>query len=144
MRDTTIEAPHGQPGSWAAAREGLVRVRRGRGAFVRDFPVITRNATHRFADCDRGRGGFDVEMREVGLEPRHEVHVDRIAATDRAAGLLDVEPGVELVVRRRKFFAVMLQCSSRTRTSQQSWQKAGATGRPQSGAQTRQRCGGIR
>ena len=85
--------------------EGLVRVRRGRGSFVRAIPVITRSATTRFAERDRDRGAFDVEVRTLGLEPRHEVTVERLPASDRAARLLQVEPGAELVVRRRRFYA---------------------------------------
>jgi GntR family transcriptional regulator len=85
--------------------EGLVRVLRGRGTFVRAIPVITRSATKRFGDRDRGRGAFDVEVRALGLEPRHEVLVERVAASGRAAELLGVTPGAELVVRRRKFYA---------------------------------------
>lgn len=85
--------------------EGLVRVRRGRGTFVRAIPVITRSATKRFGERDRGRGAFDVEVRALGLEPRHEVLVERVPASGRAAELLGVTPGAELVVRRRKFYA---------------------------------------
>jgi GntR family transcriptional regulator len=85
--------------------EGLVRVRRGRGAYVRGIPVITRNATTRFGARGRGLGAYDVEVRALGLEPRHEVLVERQPASARAAELLGVEPGTELVVRRRRFFA---------------------------------------
>lgn len=85
--------------------EGLVRVARGRGTFVRAIPVITRTATKRFGERDRGRGAFDVEVRALGLEPRHEVLVERVPASGRAAELLGVSPGAELVVRRRKFYA---------------------------------------
>ena len=85
--------------------EGLVRVLRGRGVFVRDVPVITRNATRRFHERDRGRGAYDVEMREVGLEPMHEVQVERVAATDRAAELLGVRAG-----RRASCAAAQVLC----------------------------------
>lgn len=85
--------------------EGLVRVSRGRGTFVRAIPVITRSATRRFGERDRGRGAFDVEVRALGLEPRHEVVVERVPASERAAELLHVDFGAELVVRRRRFYA---------------------------------------
>ncbi len=85
--------------------EGLVRVHRGRGTFVRAIPVITRHATTRFQAREQGRGAFDVEIRALGLEPAHEVVVDRVPASERAAGLLQVQVGEELVVRRRKFYA---------------------------------------
>ena len=85
--------------------EGLVRVRRGRGSFVRAIPVITRSATTRFGDRDQGRGAFDVEVRALGLEPRHEVVVERVPASGHAAELLGVNVGAELVVRRRRFYA---------------------------------------
>ena len=85
--------------------EGLVRVHRGRGTFVRAIPVITRHATKRFGEREQGRGAFDVEVRALGLEPGHEVVVDRVAASERAAEFLSVDVGAELVVRRRKFYA---------------------------------------
>jgi GntR family transcriptional regulator len=85
--------------------EGLVLVRRGRGAFVRTVPVITRRATTRFADRDRGRGAYDVELRELGLEPTYDVRVERVPASENAARLLGVDVGAELVVRRRRFYA---------------------------------------
>src|SRR5690349_12565923 len=79
--------------------DGLVRVRRGRGTFVRAIPVITREASHRFEDRERGRGAFDVEVRGLGLEPRQEATVERLPASERAADLLQVPLGTELVVR---------------------------------------------
>jgi len=85
--------------------EGLVRVHRGRGTFVRTIPVITRHSTKRFGQREQGRGAFDVEIRAMGLEPRHEIVLDRVSAGERAAGLLGVDVGAELVVRRRKFYA---------------------------------------
>jgi GntR family transcriptional regulator len=85
--------------------EGLVQVRRGRGAFVRAVPVITRRATTRFVDRDRGRGAYEVEVRDLGMEPSHEVQVDRVSASENAARLLGVDVGAELVVRRRRFYA---------------------------------------
>jgi GntR family transcriptional regulator len=85
--------------------EGLVQVRRGRGAFVRTIPVITRRAMNRFVDRDRGRGAYEVELRELGLESSYDVHVERVPASENAARLLGVEVGAELVVRRRRFYA---------------------------------------
>src|SRR6266508_6625901 len=85
--------------------EGVVRVRRGKGVFVRSVPVITRTATQRYAARDKGRGAYDVELAELGLEPHWTVTVDRVPASAQAADLLAVEVGSELVVRRRRFFA---------------------------------------
>src|SRR3954451_15881294 len=42
--------------------EGLVQVRRGKGAFVRSIPQITRSASKRYVVRDKGRGAFDVEL----------------------------------------------------------------------------------
>src|SRR3954452_20209453 len=42
--------------------EGIVRVRRGRGVYVRAIPVITRTATRRYASRDKGLGAYDVEL----------------------------------------------------------------------------------
>ena len=85
--------------------DGLVRVRRGLGTFVRSIPVVTRNANTRFTARDQGRGAFDVEVRGLGLKPRSEVSVERVPASERAAALLNLEPGAEVVVRRRRFYA---------------------------------------
>jgi GntR family transcriptional regulator len=85
--------------------EGLVLVRRGKGAFVRPIPVITRIATRRHGARDKGRGAYDVEIRRMGLEPSWTASVERVPASELTAGLLDVAVGAELVVRRRKYFA---------------------------------------
>jgi GntR family transcriptional regulator len=85
--------------------EGLVRVRRGKGVFVRSVPVITRSATRRHGDRDKGRGAFDVELRRLGLEPSWTASVDRVPASQQTAELLGVEVGAELVARRRRYFA---------------------------------------
>jgi GntR family transcriptional regulator len=85
--------------------EGIVRVRRGRGAYVRAIPIITRTATRRYGIRDQGRGAYDVELRELGLTPAWTVAVDRVPASERAAGLLNIDTGAELVVRRRRYFA---------------------------------------
>lgn len=85
--------------------EGLVQVRRGKGAFVRPIPVITRVATQRHGARDKGRGAYDVETRRVGLEPSWTASVERVPASELTAGLLNVAVGAELVVRRRKYFA---------------------------------------
>lgn len=85
--------------------DGLIRVRRGLGSFVRSIPVVTRNANTRFSDRDKGRGAFDVEVRALGMKPRSEVTIDRTVASDQAAKLLGLNPGSEVVVRRRRFYA---------------------------------------
>lgn len=85
--------------------EGLVQVRRGKGAFVRSIPQITRSASKRYVARDKGRGAFDVELASLGLEPRWTVNVDRVPASAQAAQLLEVDMGSELLVRRRRFFA---------------------------------------
>src|SRR6478609_8403906 len=80
--------------------DGLIRVRRGLGSFVRAIPVVTRNANSRFSARDQGRGAFDVEVRSLGMKPRSEVSVDRVSASDYIANLLKIEPASEVVVRR--------------------------------------------
>ena len=85
--------------------EGIVRVRRGKGVFVRSVPIIERAAVRRYASRDQGRGAYDVEMRERGMNPTWTVTVDRVPASEQAAQLLGVDVGSELVVRRRRFFA---------------------------------------
>ncbi len=85
--------------------EGLVQVKRGRGAFVRSVPVITRVGTRRHGARDKGRGAYDVELRRLGLEPTWTATVERVPASQQTGELLDVEIGSELVVRRRRYFA---------------------------------------
>ena len=58
--------------------EGLVRSEHGRGVFVRSRPTVRRLARNRFTKAWResggtGRGAYDVEMRQLGLEPGVEL-----------------------------------------------------------------------
>src|SRR4029450_9306006 len=58
--------------------EGLVRSEHGRGVFVRRRPTVRRLARNRFTKAWResggtGRGAYDVEMRQLGLEPGVEL-----------------------------------------------------------------------
>jgi hypothetical protein len=58
--------------------EGLVRSEHGRGVFVRSRPTVRRLARNRFTKAWResggtGRGAYEVEMRQLGLEPGVEL-----------------------------------------------------------------------
>jgi GntR family transcriptional regulator len=109
--------------------EGLVQVRRGKGAFVRSVPVITRAATRRHGARDKGRGAYDVEIRRLGLEPSWTASVERVPASEQTAELLNVDVGAELVVRRRRYFAngVPVQLADTYLVSELA-EKAGVTG----------------
>jgi DNA-binding GntR family transcriptional regulator len=57
--------------------EGLVRSEHGRGVFVRVRPKVHRLARNRFTrdwrEREGGRGAYDVEMKQLGLEPAVEL-----------------------------------------------------------------------
>ena len=88
--------------------EALVRSEHGRGVFVRDRPPVLRLARNRQIKEFRegGRGAYDVEMRELGLEPRVEVvEVGPVIVPDEIARRLEIRKGRRVLIRRRRMFA---------------------------------------
>lgn len=86
--------------------EGLVRVRRGSGTFVRAIPRILRDARRRFEAREEGSGAGDVEARTMGLRPRTVyTEIGRTAAPPEVAEALDLEAGAAVLVRRRRLYA---------------------------------------
>ncbi|MFI5955718.1 GntR family transcriptional regulator [Cryptosporangium sp. NPDC051539] len=86
--------------------EGLVRVRRGAGTYVRTTPRITRDARYRYAVVPGGSHASELEGRALGLTPRAEcTEVGEVAAPPDVAAALGIGQGDSVVVRRRRLFA---------------------------------------
>jgi GntR family transcriptional regulator len=90
------------------ASEGLLEVQHGRGAFVRDRPPVRRLGHDRFAreKREQGKAGYLADMESQGREPGVEVlEVGQSKASEEIAGLLGIEPGDNVLVRRRRYLA---------------------------------------
>jgi GntR family transcriptional regulator len=75
--------------------EGLVESRHGIGTFVREDRRLQRRSRHRYGAA-RGRPGL------LTAHLRHDItFAGRGAVPDRIAEAMDVEPGTEVVIRRR-------------------------------------------
>lgn len=91
------------------AAEGMVRPRQGRGTMVTYIPPMTHSAD-RYSRAAResgaARGAFDAEVRALGLEPQHEITVERTVPPDNVADALGLPRGEEnALVRRRRLLA---------------------------------------
>lgn len=91
-------------------REGLVRVAKGKGAYVREIPPINRYAVKRYAKAKResgaARGAFDAEMAQKGHESRTElVQWGEVTAPAEAASALDLSTGDRVAIRKRHMYA---------------------------------------
>ena len=90
--------------------EGLVHVRRGVGAIVRELPVITRDATSRYEKAAReangSHGAFDGEIRRHGMVPRSDVEVSLVTPSPAVADALGLPEGVPNTIQRmRRMYA---------------------------------------
>jgi GntR family transcriptional regulator len=90
--------------------EGLVHVRRGVGASVREIPVIRRDATTRYQKAAReqagSRGAFDGEIRRLGMEPRSDVEVSLVIPPPLVSAALGLPEGVPNTIQRmRRMYA---------------------------------------
>lgn len=89
--------------------EGLVRVERGRGAMVREIPVIRRSSIARYLrqarERDGGRGAFDTEIRALGMTPRSDVTVSIGTAPERVAEALRLTGDERVTIRTRQMYA---------------------------------------
>ena len=86
------------------AGEGLVLTRKGFGSYVRDrLPLRRVSSTHRHASHrDSGKPEFDTEALAQGQVPsRRMLMVGRGPVPYDIAGWLGVEPGAEVVIRKR-------------------------------------------
>lgn len=87
--------------------EGLVRVHRGKGTFVMELPIITRDAGNRYSRANRehngNRGAFATEVAaKTGRTPRADVTVDRVQPPIEAADVLGIDPDTVSAVRRHR------------------------------------------
>ncbi|MGI9006997.1 MAG: GntR family transcriptional regulator [Streptosporangiaceae bacterium] len=89
--------------------EGVVRVVRGRGTVVRELPVLRRDGISRqrteVRESGQSRGAFQGELARLGLAARSDVEVAEQGAPADIAGLLAIETGAEVVIRRRRMYA---------------------------------------
>jgi DNA-binding GntR family transcriptional regulator len=74
-------------------QDGWIDTQQGKGSFVRGRPALAAAGSER-----RGKAELD---RDESREPGELVSVGKAAAPGRVAALLGVEPGAELVSRRR-------------------------------------------
>ena len=91
-------------------REGLVRVIKGKGAYVREIPPINRYAVKRYAKATResgaARGAFDAEMAQLGHDSRTQlVQWGETEAPAVAADALGLEHGTKVAIRKRHMYA---------------------------------------
>lgn len=89
-------------------REGAVKVVRGKGTYVNDIPVITRDSSTRQLTSVReeGRGPFEVELRHLGLSPRSDlIKVGEAQAPAEVAALFGIEEGASVAIRHREMYA---------------------------------------
>lgn len=88
--------------------EGVVRPQQGRGTVVTWLPPMVHSAA-RYSRTSReregARGAFDSEVRALGLEPRHEIAVERSEPPADVAEALGVAAGDLCLVRRRRLLA---------------------------------------
>jgi GntR family transcriptional regulator len=86
--------------------QGLVRVRRGAGTYVRSLPTILRDARTRYARRHRGTGAGAVEIAELDLQPRTDyTEIGQTVATLPVARALGITEGDAVLVRRRVLYA---------------------------------------
>lgn len=91
------------------AAEGMIRPRQGKGTMVTYIPPMLHSAA-RYSRAAResgaGRGAFDAEIRELGLEPEHQITVERAVPPADVADALGLPRGEEnALVRRRRLLA---------------------------------------
>ncbi|MEV7105664.1 GntR family transcriptional regulator [Streptomyces atroolivaceus] len=84
--------------------EGIAESRQGAGVFVRSFRPLRRQGVRRLAQSQWGEGrsiwAADTEDRTLVVD---KVGVTEEPAPDRVAGVLGIEPGSAVCVRRRRF-----------------------------------------
>lgn len=86
------------------AAQGLVTVEHGRGAFVRIVPrpVMHVSTSYLVQADDRPRASWQSEAERLGMRGTQQLtEVGEVAAPDDVGGLLGIEPGTTVIVRRR-------------------------------------------
>lgn len=88
--------------------EGVLDVKRGQGAFVRNRPPVRRLAHDRFSRLhrDRGDSAFLAELKAQGQRPEVElIKVGTEKASSEVARRLGLRRGSKVAIRRRRYFA---------------------------------------
>jgi GntR family transcriptional regulator len=87
--------------------EGVVRVERGRGTFVRGLPVLRREAIERQRIRERGdaRGAFGAELEAQGRSHQEHTEIAEAPPPDDIASLLGIKSGTAALFRRRRMSA---------------------------------------
>jgi GntR family transcriptional regulator len=86
--------------------QGLVRVRRGAGTYVRSLPTILRDARTRYARRRLGAGAGAVEIADLDLQSRTDyTEIGQTVATPAVARALQLAEGADVLVRRRVLYA---------------------------------------
>ncbi len=85
------------------AAQGLVTVEHGRGAFVRiPRPVMHVSTSYVTQVGDQPRASWHSEAQRLGMRGTQELtEVGEVAAAEDIGGLLGIEPGSTVLVRRR-------------------------------------------
>ena len=90
------------------AAEGMVRPKQGRGTIVTWLPPMVHSAarySRTARELNGARGAFDAEVKALGLEPQHEITVERAEAPADVAAALGLTEGELCLVRRRRLLA---------------------------------------
>lgn len=89
------------------AAEGLVRVHRGKGTFVRDLPPLPRHAAVRHSREHReragSRGALATELAALGYALRSDNTVGPGRPPEHVAEILGVDPETESVIVRARY-----------------------------------------
>jgi GntR family transcriptional regulator len=88
--------------------EGLIEVQHGRGSFVRTRPPVRRLGHDRFArrHWERGKAPYLADLEGEGRVPGVDVlDVGKSRAPEHVAELLGIDPGADVLVRRRRYLA---------------------------------------
>ncbi|MEU1731176.1 GntR family transcriptional regulator [Streptosporangium sp. NPDC020145] len=96
--------------------EGLLRVHRGKGTFVRELPPLPRHAAVRHSREHRERGGsrgaLATELAELGYDLRSDNTVGPGRPPEHVAEILDVDPEAESVIVRTRHMKVVPSAGS--------------------------------
>lgn len=104
MKHYTVSSTTVRSAVKVLANAGLVETRHGTGTFVVNQQILTISATHT-EDLDRREGitaqdSWNTDVLEAKRQPSQRFECLNVPATPDQAGLLDVDEGAPLVMRR--------------------------------------------
>lgn len=104
MSSYSVEQPTARRALEVLKNEGLIVARRGAGTFVREFRLYRRRSPARLAETgwNTGRSIWQTDdaQRTTDVEP---IEIATVDAPDHVAGVLDLQDGEKVVVRRRRY-----------------------------------------